>query len=42
MGKAPKWGINNYVKRTKIKRKGRISKKPNKKSKKKKYRGQGR
>ena len=36
------FGVNTYVKRTHKKRKGRISKRPNKKSIKKKYRGQGR
>ena len=41
----PKYGVNNYIKQTKRKRKGRISKRPNKHSKnykRKKYRGQGR
>ena len=42
MGKAPKWGVSNYVKRTAKKRKGRHSKRPNKGSRKKRYRGQGR
>ena len=41
MGKAPKWGVNNYVKRTTKKRKGRHSKSPNKGSHKKRSRGQG-
>jgi hypothetical protein len=41
MGKAPKWGVNNYVKRTKRKRPGRHAKRPNKGSRKKRYRGQG-
>ena len=41
----PKFGVNNYKKQTQRKRKGRISKRPNKHSKnfkKKRYRGQGR
>ena len=41
----PKYCVNNYIKQTKRKRKGRISKRPNKHSKnykRKKYRGQGR
>jgi len=41
----PKDGVSNYVKQTRRKRKGRISKRPNKHSKnfkRKKYRGQGR
>ena len=39
----PKYGGNNYKKRTQRKRKGRIAKRPNKRnSKRKKYRGQGR
>ena len=41
MGKAPKWGVNNYVKRTKKHRPGRHAKRPNKGSRKKRYRGQG-
>jgi len=43
MGKAPKWGVNTYVKRTKPSV-GRHKKKMNKQEKKsyKKYRGQGR
>ena len=41
MGKAPKWGVNNYVKRTKRKSPGRHAKRPNKGSRKKRYRGQG-
>ena len=36
------FGVNTYVKQTPRKRKGRHSKRPNKKSIKKKYRGQGR
>jgi|TARA_R110002033_G_scaffold146254_1_gene183744 hypothetical protein len=39
----PKYGGNNYKKQTRRKRKGRISKQPNKRNSKiKKYRGQGR
>ena len=39
----PKFGVNNYKKQTRKKRKGRIAKRPNKRnSKRKKYRGQGR
>jgi len=41
----PKFGVNNYKKQTRRKRKGKISKRPNKHSKnfkRKKYRGQGR
>ena len=42
MGKAPKWGVNNYVKRTKKHRPGRHAKSVSKrKPKTKKYRGQG-
>ena len=42
MGKAPKWGVNNYVKRTKRKRPGRHAKSYSKRiPNKKKYRGQG-
>ena len=42
MGKAPKWGVNNYVKRTRRKRPGRHSKSYSKRiPHKKKYRGQG-
>jgi len=38
MGKAPKWGVNNYKKRTKRKRKGRHKKRRNKHEKRmKKY-----
>ena len=40
----PKFGVNNYKKQTRRKRKGRIAKRPNKHSKnykRKKYRGQG-
>ena len=40
--KLPRYGLNNYIKRTPKKRKGRISKRPNKGSRKKRYRGQGR
>ena len=41
--KRPLFGVSNYKKRTQKKRKGRISKRPNKRnSKRKKYRGQGR
>tara|TARA_R100000455_G_C6216804_1_gene82545 strand:- start:586 stop:714 length:129 start_codon:yes stop_codon:yes gene_type:complete len=42
MGKAPKFGVNTYHKRSTRKRPGRHAKKPNKKNTKKKYRGQGR
>ena len=42
MAKKPKYGLNNYVKRTRKKRKGRHSKRPNKSSRKKRSRGQGR
>ena len=42
MVKRPKWGVNNYVKHTTKKRKGRHAKKPNKDSHKKRYKGQGR
>ena len=42
MAKAPKWGINNYVKRTTKKRKGRHSKRPNKRNRTKRNIGQGR
>ena len=43
MGKAPKWGVNNYVKRTKRKRSGRHAKSYSKRiPKRSKYRGQGR
>ena len=41
----PKYGVRNNIKQTRRKRKGRISKRPNKHSKnfkRKKYRGQGR
>ena len=42
MGKAPKWGINNYVKRTKRKRPNRHAKSYSKRiPKRSKYRGQG-
>ena len=42
MGKAPKWGINNYVKRTKRKRPHRHAKSYSKRiPKRAKYRGQG-
>ena len=42
MGKAPKWGVNNYVKRTRRKRPGRHAKSYSKRiPQKKKYRGQG-
>ena len=42
MGKAPKWGVNNYVKRTRRKRPGRHEKSYSKRiPHKKKYRGQG-
>ena len=41
MGKAPKWGVNNYVKRTKRKIQVRHDKRPNKGSRNKRYRGQG-
>ena len=42
MGKAPKWGVSNYVKRTKKKRPHRHAKSVSKrKPKTKKYRGQG-
>ena len=42
MGKAPKWGVNNYVKRTRRKRPGRHAKSYSKRiPHKKKYRGQG-
>jgi hypothetical protein len=43
--KRPLFGASNYKKKTKKKRPGRVSKKPNKHSKnikRKKYRGQGR
>ena len=40
--KRPLFGVSNYVKRTRKKRPGRHSKRPNKKFNKKKYRGQGR
>ena len=43
MAKRPLFGVSNYKKRTQKKRKGRISKRPNKRNSKiKKYRGQGR
>ena len=42
MAKKPKYGLTIYVKRTPKKRKGRISKRPNKGSRKKRYRGRGR
>ena len=43
MAKKPKYGLNNYVKRTRKKRKGRHSKRPNPKNKiVKRYIGQGR
>ena len=42
MAKKPKYGLNNYVKRTRKKRKGRHSKRPNKGSRIKRYKGQGR
>ena len=42
MGKAPKWGVNNYVKRTRRKSPGRHAKSYSKRiPQKKKYRGQG-
>ena len=40
--KKPKFGVNPYVHNKPRKRPGRHSKKPNKGSRKKKYRGQGR
>ena len=40
--KKPLFGVSNYIKEKPRKRPGRHSKSPNKKSKKKKYRGQGR
>lgn len=42
MAKKAKFGVNNYVKRKRIKRKGRVSKRPNKRYTKKKSVGQGR
>jgi|TARA_R100001594_G_scaffold150133_1_gene210141 hypothetical protein len=43
MGKAPKWGVNTYIKRTRRKRPGRHAKSYSKRiPHKKKYRGQGR
>lgn len=44
MAKKPKYGLNNYVKHTRKKRKGRHSKRANPKHKKvkRRYRGQGR
>ena len=43
MAKKPKWGVNNYVKRTTKKRKGRHAKSYSKRiPKKSKYKGQGR
>jgi hypothetical protein len=39
----PKFGVSNYNKQTRRKRKGRLSKQPNKRNLRiKKYRGQGR
>ena len=42
MAKAPKWGVNNYVREKPKKRKGRHAKSPNKRTTKKRYKGQGR
>jgi len=43
MGKAPKWGVNTYIKRTRRKRPGRPAKSYSKRiPHNKKYRGQGR
>ena len=42
MAKKPKRGVKNYDKRTTKKRKGSHTKRPNKGSRKKRYRGQGR
>ena len=42
MAKAPKWGVNTYKRDKPRKRPGRHSKRPNKGSKRKKYRRQGR
>ena len=39
--KKPLFGVSNYKKRTRKKRPGRHSKRPNKNSRKKKTRGQG-
>ena len=39
----PKFGVSNYKKQTRRKRKGQIAKRPNKRNSRiKKYRGQGR
>ena len=39
--KAKGFGVDNYTKRKRIRRKGRVSKSPNKKYTRKKSRGQG-
>ena len=41
MAKKPKYGLNTYHKRTRKKRPGRHSKRPNKNNPHKRYRGQG-
>ena len=40
--KAKGFGVDNYIKRKRVKRKGRVSKSPNKRYTRKKSRGQGR